>query len=422
MNKTYLIAGVVLLIVVVGVVAYYFSQSSKSSPTTTSTSATKTTTTTTSGTTTSVTTTSSGKTLTFTYGNITVTATIPTTQVTITGGGATSIYPLMQGWTQTFKNITGGNVVINYQAIGSGAGESNLLSGALLFSGTDVPISYKAYSQLKSENHNFIQVPVIGVAFGIVYNIPGWDEAKFGPLRLNGTVLADIALGKVIYWDDPEIVSLQTPAAQQFLKQIHQPIIFVHRSDGSGSTAIFTMYLSMMSPQWNSTVGYGYTVNWPRDSMGYGQGAKGSAGVAQTVKSTPYSMGYVEYAYAVQNNITLAAIKNKDGYFVQPNATTVQAALAQGAKNLPPPNQYYGNVPFNFINTPGKYSYPLVGTPYITVDISNIKDPNQLMAIKAFLEWMLTEGQKPQNLITGYVPLPQQLLQQVLQYVQQYMK
>lgn len=419
MNKTYLIAGVVVLIIVIGVVAYYFSQQGFSSSTKTTTSSSSKITTSSSSTSTAS---NSGKTLTFTYGNITIKASIPNVQVTITGGGATSIYPLMQGWTQTFKNITGGNVVINYQAIGSGAGESNLLSGALLFSGTDVPISYKAYSQLTSENHTFIQVPVIGVAFGIIYNIPGWNESKFGPLRLNGTVLADIALGKVIYWNDPEIVSLQTPAAQQFLKQIHQPIIFVHRSDGSGSTAVFTMYLSMMSPQWNSTVGYGYTVNWPRDSMGYGQGAKGSAGVAQTVKSTPYSIGYVEYAYAVQNNITLAAIKNKDGYFVQPNATTVQAALIAGAKSLPPPNQYYGNVPFNFINTPGKDSYPLVGTPYITVDISNVKDPNQLMAIKAFLEWMLTEGQKPQNLITGYVPLPQQLVQQILQYIQQYMK
>jgi len=329
--------------------------------------------------------------------------------VVVTGGGSSFINPQMQAWINVFVNMhNDSNIVINYQSIGSGAGESKLLDGSLDFSGTDVPISNQSVSKLKAANASFLQIPIIAGATAIVYNVPEWNDSSCGPIKLTGEVLADIYMGKIIYWDDSRIKELQS--AQCASQLPHKEIIGVHRSDGSGTTALFTTYLSMLSSEWNSTVGHGYTVQWPRDSMGFGLGAKGSEGVSATVKSTPYSLSYVEYGYAISLNLSMALLKNKYGNFVLPNTTTVSSALnSVDFSNIPKQGEYWGDYAAKLLNTGGQLSYPIVGTPIITLRLDI--QPSKLQVLQAFLIWALTEGQKEKYIVQGYLPLPSQFAQ-----------
>ncbi|MEM1610645.1 MAG: phosphate ABC transporter substrate-binding protein PstS [Sulfolobales archaeon] len=355
--------------------------------------------------------------LVFSYGDITVKAVLPSRSITITGGGSTFVNIQMQSWIQKFRSVSGGLVIVNYQPIGSGAGEAKWFDRSLDFGAADVPISNATYQRLVASGSDFIQIPIIAGSVAIIYNLPQWDENRCGALRLSGEVLADIYLGKIIYWDDDRVKELQIEECRALLP--HEPIRAIHRSDGSGTTALFTLYLSEVSEEWRTRIGYGYTVEWPRDALGYGEGGRGSDGVSAKVKGTAYSIGYVEYAYAIVNKLPTASLRNKDGNFVKPTPETVSEALKQGAKNLPPPNAYWGDVPKSFINREGPNTYPIAGLSYIFIYKDIAKDPDMAKAVSAFLKWILTEGQKPENLVEGYLPLPPELAKIAVKYVEQ---
>lgn len=339
-------------------------------------------------------------------------STSPSAPVTIVGGGSTFINLQMQAWAARYKNLTQGMVTINYQAIGSGAGQAKWLEKALDFGASDVPIAQEIYQQLVSRGSRFVQFPVIAGAVAVIYNIPEWDEKACGPLRLTGEVLADIYMGKIIYWDDPSIAELQQGGCKNRLP--HKPVLGIHRSDGSGTTFVLTLYFSNISQEWSSRVGSGFTVQWPRDQLGYGEGARGSDGVTAKVQSTPYSLGYVELGYAENSRLPVAALKNRDGFFVTPSSEGVSEALRRGARDLPPPDQYWGSVPLSFINKEGPKTYPLVGLTYVFAYTG--LERSRAQALSDFFLWVLTEGQKGYNVVQGYEPLPDVLASKALEY------
>jgi len=356
--------------------------------------------------------------LTSRYGDIVVYIRMPESPVSLNGGGSTFVYPQMQAWISRFRNISESLVSINYQGIGSGAGEAQWFSRVLDFGAADVPISNSTYSKLASAGAGFIQFPIIAGSVVIIYNLPGWDGSVCGSLRLSGEVLASIYLGSIIYWDDPRVRDLQVDICRSKLP--HEPIRAIHRSDGSGTTALFTLYLSHVSSEWSRRVGYGYTVEWPRDALGYGEGARGNDGVAAKVKGTAYSIGYVEYSYAVANKLSFAALKNRDGYFVLPSPQSVSEALRRGAQDLPEPSQYWGDVPRSFIDKEGRDTYPIVGLVYVFIYTDLPRD--KAIALSAFFRWILTEGQRQDNLVEGYLPLPPELAKQAIGYIEKALK
>lgn len=331
--------------------------------------------------------------------------------VSITGGGASFINPQIQAWIRRFMEATGGRITINYQSIGSGAGEAKWLEGALDFGASDIAISKSGYQKLVESGKRFIQVPIIAGSVAIVYNLPGYREAGCA-LRLTGEVIANIYLGNIIRWTDPRIVELQEGRCRELLPD--KEVYGIHRSDGSGTTALFTMYLSLVSKEWADKIGYGYTVTWPRDAMGLGEGARGNEGVSSKVQSTPYSIGYVELAYAIQQKLPTAMLRNRDSNFVYPNATTVMETLKVAAKDLPGPQEFWGDLPLKYyLNREGRLSYPIVGTPavFMYLDI-----PRELArGLYEFFRWVLTEGQKWENIVEGFVPLPEEMRSRALQ-------
>jgi len=336
--------------------------------------------------------------------------------IIVIGGGSTFMNPQMQAWIQRFMDLYKDySIVINYQSIGSGAGEAKLIDGAIDFAVTDVPISRTGFEKLKSRNIPFIQIPISLGGVAIVYNLPEWDANRCGPLRLSGEVLADIYLGKIVYWDDQKIKDIQIPECRDILP--HKEIIGIHRADGSGTTYLFTAFLSIVNSDWNNTVGYGYTVEWPRDNIGYGIGAKGNEGIAAVIRSTPYSIGYVEYGYAIQLGLSMTAIRNRDGNYVLPNTTTIMSALQYiNVTDIPRPDEYWGKYIFYILYREGEQTYPIVGTPVMTIRLNT--DPNRLYVVKRFLMWILTEGQKEENIVSGYVPLPKTFTEKLLSSIE----
>lgn len=334
--------------------------------------------------------------------------------VYITGGGASFINPQMQAWIRVFMEKTGGLISVNYQSIGSGAGEAKWLEGALDFGASDVAISRTGYEKLMQSGRRFVQIPIIAGSVAVVYNLPGFSDAGCA-LRLTGEVIADIYLGKIIKWSDPRIAELQEAGCRELLPD--KEIYGIHRSDGSGTTALFTMYLSLVSKEWNEKVGYGYTVNWPRDAMGLGEGAKGNEGVSAKVQGTPYSIGYVELAYAVQLRLPAAMLRNRDSNFVSPNTTTVMEALRIAAKDLPGPQEFWGDLPLKYyLNREGGLSYPIVGTPVVFMYLDVSKDLAR--GLYEFFKWILTEGQRWEYIVEGFVPLPEELRTRALEYLE----
>ncbi len=335
-------------------------------------------------------------------------------QVYIVGGGATFINPQMQKWIRDYMEETGGRAAVNYQSIGSGAGEAKWLEGTLDFGASDVAISRAGYQKLLESGRRFIQVPVIAGSIAITYNLPEFAQAGC-VLRLTGGMVADIYLGNIIKWSDPRIAELQEERCRSLLPD--REIFGVHRSDGSGTTALFTMYLTLVSEEWKERVGYGYTVTWPRDALGLGEGGRGNEGVSAKVQSTPYSIGYVETAYAVQLKLPVAALRNRDGYFVFPNETTVAEALKRAALELPGPQEFWGELPLrHYLNREGKLSYPIVGTPVVFMYLDVPADTAR--ALYDFFRWVLTKGQEREHIVEGFIPLPKELRARALQYLE----
>jgi phosphate transport system substrate-binding protein len=333
----------------------------------------------------------------------TLTTTSPATRVTTTlsgvvnGAGATFLNPQMQAWASKFYELTGGRIQVNYQSIGSGAGQAKFREGVLDFAGSDPPLKSDIYNEFKAKG-GIIQFPVIIGTIVIVYNIPGVESGK---LRLTGEVVAKIYLGEISYWDDPAIKALNPD-----LNLPHEKIIAVHRSDGSGTTRVFTAYLSKVSEAWKSKVGSDFTVSWPVDELGNGVGGKGNEGVSAAVKQNPYSIGYVETAYAYSTSLAIALIMNRDGNYVLPTKEAVASAAKALVKVLPKADEDWSNIfPDQTVDPPGKESYPITSFSFVILR-QVYDDPVKVAILKEFFEWVLTDGQRPENIVEGYDPLP----------------
>ena len=306
----------------------------------------------------------------------------------ITGAGSSFVYPVISKWSASYAEKTGNRV--NYQSIGSGGGIAQIKAGTVDFGASDMPLDEAALAKF-----GLGQFPdVIG---GIV---PAYNVAAIAPgkLVLDGQVLAKIFLGQITNWSDPAIAALNPDVALPSAK-----ITVVHRSDGSGTTFNFTDYLSKVSPEWKSKVGEGTAVNWPT-----GIGGKGNEGVSAYVKQIPNSIGYVEYAYAVQNKLGYARMKNAAGQVVQPDAASFQAAAATAdwahAKN------------FNLLmtNAPGATAWPITATSWVLM----VKQPKNAANSKValdFFRYAYSDG-KSAAAALDYVPLPDSLVKQIEGY------
>lgn len=302
--------------------------------------------------------------------------------VDLTGAGATFPYPLYSKWFSIYANAAG--VKINYQSIGSGGGIRQLSEETVDFGASDSPMSDEEMS--KAKGGPVLHIPTVLGAVVVTYNLPGVNAA----IRLTPQVIADIFSGRVTKWSDTRITSLNPG-----VKLPNTDILVVHRSDGSGTTYIFTDYLSKAVPAWNSSVGKGKEVKWPA-----GLGAKGNEGVAGQVKQTPGSIGYVELAYAKQNKLPVAAVRNRDGQFIVASVPAVTAAAAGAAKTLPPNTDYR----ISIVDAPGPDSYPISSFTWILV-YQRQSDGDKGKKLVDFLNWALSTGQTEAPPL-DYAPLP----------------
>ncbi|MDQ6690021.1 MAG: phosphate ABC transporter substrate-binding protein PstS [Gemmatimonadota bacterium] len=308
--------------------------------------------------------------------------------VDLTGAGATFPYPLYSKWFDEYAKLTG--VRINYQSIGSGGGIRQLSEGTVDFGATDSPMSDAEMS--KAKYGPILHIPTVLGAVVITYNIPGLSV----PLELTPSVIADIFSGKITKWNDARIASLNASASLP-----SSDILVVHRSDGSGTTYIFTDYLTTAAPSWKA-IGKGKEVKWP-----VGLGAKGNEGVAGQVKQTPGAIGYVELAYAKQNKLPTAAVKNKSGKFVLPSVPAVTAAAAGVGTTLPANTDFRVSV----VDAPGADSYPISSFTWIIVS-QHQTDPVKGKKLVDFLNWAMTYGE-PEAPSLDYAPLPSELAPRV---------
>ncbi|ADB57169.1 phosphate ABC transporter substrate-binding protein PstS [Archaeoglobus profundus] len=324
--------------------------------------------------------------------------------ITIYGSGATFPQPQIEKWISLYEKINP-NIKIEYQGKGSGGGQNDFKEGLVDFAATDPPVKENLWRELERKGQP-LQFPIIVGAVVVVYNVPGVDN-----LRLDGKTLADIFMGKIEYWDDPAIKALNPNANLP-----HEKIIIIHRSDSSGTTKIFTTYLCLVSEEFEKKVGSGKLVNWPVDELGRGLGGKGNAGVVATLKQTRYSIAYTELAYALKENLKMVALKNKAGKFVIANETTIKSAVGAVKAYIPSPEEGYKEDIRQFLNAEGENSYPIVAFSHILLWKSYPKE--KAGAIKEFFTWVLTEGQKSENVVEGYVGLPKDVAEIGLKAVQ----
>lgn len=328
--------------------------------------------------------------------------------VLIRGSGATFPESQIRAWITVFtKNNP--DVKVEYAGVGSGQGQSDFIEGINDFAGSDPPLKTEAWEKAVKKYGRVYQFPIIAGGVALVYNIPELPEDYV--LKISSEVLVNILLGKIRYWNDERIKELNREVAD---KLPHKEIIFVHRSDSSGTTKIFTTYLSKVSKEWKEKVGSGKLVEWPLANIGRAIGAKGNPGVAASIKNTPYSLGYVELAYA--KDLKVAALQNNDGYFILPNEETIKEALINALKFIPEikdpaVNLEKYDIIAKMLNPPGKNSYPIVSFSHFIVKDSKNYSPEKAEALAKFIEWILTEGQKEEYIVDGYVPLPSEIAQ-----------
>jgi len=305
-------------------------------------------------------------------------------QPSLTAAGATFPYPVYAQWFEAYRRQTG--IQINYQPMGSGAGVEQLRRRTTDFGASDVAVSDDA---MQSMSKKILQIPAVAGAVVIAYQLPGLQK----PLQLDGSVLAGIFLGRIKRWNDVRIAAIN-PGVD--LPDI--AISPVRRSDGSGTTGIFTSYLSDISPQWKKQVGVGKSVNWP-----VGVGAKGNAGVAGVIKQSPGAVGYIELAYAEHNKLQFAALRNSTGNFVLPSVEATTAAAAGAVQRL------QKDIRAPIVNAPGKSSYPIAAFTYLLV-YENSENAQKANSLKTFLEWAMLEGQGMTRDLY-YAPLPPQVVE-----------
>ncbi len=306
----------------------------------------------------------------------------------VNGAGATFPNPIYSKWFNEYHKQNG-NIEINYQSVGSGAGIKQVTDGTVDFGASDSPMNDE---QLKAfqVKHGFgiLHFPTVLGADVPTYNIPGVTAT----LNFTPETLAGIFLGKITKWNDPAIVATN--------KGVNLPgsdIVVVHRSDGSGTTYIWTDYLSKVSEEWKNKVGKGTSVNWP-----VGLGGKGNEGVTGQIKNAPNSIGYVELIYAVSNNIPYGTVKNSSGVFVKADLASVSAAAAAVAKTMP------DDFRVSITNSPGKTAYPIASFTWLLIP-EKFSDSAKRDAIKGFVKWMLADGQNYAEQLS-YAKLPKEVI------------
>jgi phosphate transport system substrate-binding protein len=306
----------------------------------------------------------------------------------LTGAGATFPYPIYSKWFSEYSSAHPG-VEVNYQSIGSGGGITQVTKGLVDFGASDMPMTDQA---LKDSPIKLIHIPTVMGAVVPIYNVPGAAEIKFSP-----EVLGDIYLGKIGNWNDPAIAKDNAG-----VKLPDQKIIVVHRSDGSGTSFIWTDYLSKVSHEWNDGPGKGSSINWP-----IGVGGKGNEGVAGLVRQLPGAIGYVELIYALQNKISFGEVKNASGKWVRASIEGVTAAAATAKI----PADYRVSI----TNAPGDDSYPISSFTYLLIPAKGT-DATKGKVLKDMLSWIVKDGEGQVSTLS-YAPLPQALADKVLKTV-----
>jgi len=317
--------------------------------------------------------------------------------ITLNGAGATFPFPLIDKWAAEYHKIKP-NIQVNYQGIGSGGGIQQHIERTVHFAASDVPLT----DAQAANAPNTLHIPIIIGGVVPIYNIPGISKG----LNFTGEILASIYLGEITRWNDPKIV-----AVNPGVNLPNQQIIVVHRSDGSGTTFIWTSYLSNVSPKWKETVGRGTSVNWP-----VGLGGKGNDGVAALVQQNPYSIGYVEFTYAKENNLTYGYVQNAAGEFVEPSIESFAKAADYAAVTLPRGYESWANVSVVdslASNMQARGAYPITSFSYILVykELNVLPNMNEATtkALVEFLWWVVHEGQKYASDLY-YVPLPSSVI------------
>ncbi len=306
----------------------------------------------------------------------------------LNGAGATFPYPIYSKWFDDYHK-THPDIQINYQSIGSGGGIRQVLAGTVDFGATDGPMTDE---QLAKSKVKILHFPTVLGAVVPTYNIQGVSQE----LRFTQKALADIFLGKITKWNDPQLTQ-----ANHGVKLPGDEIVVVHRSDGSGTSYVWTDFLSKASPEWKTKVGKGTAVNWP-----VGLGGKGNEGVAGLVRQTPNSLGYVELIYAVQNKLPYGQVQNSTGSFIKADLASVTAAAS---------NDMPSDFRVSITNADGKDAYPVSSFTWLLVPAS-IADPNKRQIIIDFLHWMLTDGQKQADPLS-YAPLPDAVVAKELEAI-----
>jgi len=306
----------------------------------------------------------------------------------INGAGATFPNPLYSKWFNEYAKVDP-SVRFNYQSIGSGGGQKQILAQTVDFGASDGPMSD---DNLAKAPGKILHIPTVAGAVVVTYNLPGAPK-----LHLDGTTIADIFLGKITKWNDPRLKGLNPGVSLP-----DTDVVVVHRSDGSGTSYIFSDYLTSVSPEWEKQVGRNTSVKWPT-----GLGAKGNEGVAGQVKQLPGTIGYVELAYAHQNNLPVADLKNSSGNFIAPSVASVTEALASA--KIPE------DFRFSMVNPPGEKAYPIAGATWLLV-YENQKDPAKGKKLVEFLDWAMTKGE-PMASSLDYARLPEGLTQRVIERI-----
>jgi len=331
--------------------------------------------------------------------------------ITLNGAGATFPFPLIDTWRVEYQSVNP-SISLNYQSIGSGGGVRQFTERTVDFGASDAPLTEEEMQALSSSTP--VHIPETIGSVVAAYNLPGIDKG----LKLTGPVLADIFAGKITRWDDPRISELNPDLSLPTAADI----VVVHRSDGSGTTFIWTSYLSQVSPEWNQTVGAGKSVQWT-----VGLGAQGNEGVSNTVLSTPNSIGYVELTYALTTDMDYASLMNRAGNFVEPTLDSTQAAAQAAIMNnassssnnittsaavgLPTGDQSWTQV--TLLDAPGPDSYPIASFSYLLLykELStNIDSMEKAQALAQFVNWAITDGQQFASPL-HYVPLPDSVVQ-----------
>jgi phosphate transport system substrate-binding protein len=315
----------------------------------------------------------------------------PNAAVDLLGAGATFPYPLYARWFNEYAQQSG--VRINYQSIGSGGGIRQLIAGTVDFGATDVPMTDAEIARMPGGR--VLHIPTVLGAVGVTYHVPGLTK----PLRLAPDVLADIFLGVITRWNDPRLAALNPDAALP-----DRDVLVVHRSDGSGTSYIFTDYLASVSPVWAEGPGRSKDVRWP-----VGLGGKGNEGVAGQVKQMPGAIGYVEATYARQNRLPLAQIQNAAGNFVAAMAFEIAAAATSALEEI----NNESDLRLSIVNPPGRDAYPIASFTWMLV-APDALGAEKTSSVRTFLAWALDESGDEVARTLGYVPLPDSLADRLL--------